>query len=383
MESAKVVNKILLSYLALGATFGIGILVKDNNVQKALMGTGAAASMACVAGTLVNKSKKNSDNNDNNNLLDSQVPELRSQEAQLQQSCDEKVAKIQAIETDINSLQNEQNQLVTLISDLSDRKEQLETESQNWHQQIQSKQQELDAINSQLTATEKQKEALNSEVHTLENYKQNLHQEVEQLSFKQEQLEQVISPIEESITNSDFEVTPHFNDTIQPESEIEVKQLVNSLDESELKAFDSELETGKKFDESEENLESDVNPFIKNTSEELKNSNKNDSGSELELVDKLIGSFSESELELFDLEKAEELEHKEEIDSIVNTIEESPAEEESEDLMGEFISESEPSQEFSLESPAEEESEDLMMGFAEESEPSQEFSLESPAEEES
>ena len=50
MESAKVVNKILLSSLAFGATFGIGMLVKDDNIQKALIGTGAVGSMACVAG---------------------------------------------------------------------------------------------------------------------------------------------------------------------------------------------------------------------------------------------------------------------------------------------------------------------------------------------
>ncbi len=127
MESAKVVNKILLSSLAFGATFGIGMLVKDNNIQKALMGTGAVGSMACVAGALVTNNKKDSHDNQDNELSNNRISEIRSQEAQLQQSFNEATAKMQGVEADINSLQTEQNQLLSIISDLNSKKQQLET----------------------------------------------------------------------------------------------------------------------------------------------------------------------------------------------------------------------------------------------------------------
>ena len=116
MESAKVVNKILLSYLTLGATFGIGILVKNSNIQKALMGTGAVAAVA-IAST--NKQEDKDKQDRDTSLEESQVTQLRQQEAELQKALDEASSKRQAIDDDINSLQDEQNQLISAISDLS------------------------------------------------------------------------------------------------------------------------------------------------------------------------------------------------------------------------------------------------------------------------
>nr|MDJ0594452.1 hypothetical protein [Pleurocapsa sp. MO_226.B13] len=343
MESAKVVNKILLSSLAFGATFGIGMLVKDDNIQKALMGTGAVGSMACVAGAIVTNNKKDSHNNQDNSLSDSQISELCSQEVQLQQSLNETTAKMQAVEADINSLQNEHDQLLSIISNLSEQKQQLETESDRWnqqiqskkqqletendnyHQQIQSKKQQLETVNTQLSTSQRYQEELNENISTLENQKHDLHKEVEKLSSKQKQLEQVISPIEESVANFDLKTNVESSTKIESETEsrAEVEQLVDSLDESELEVFSTELETES---------ESDTNPFINDTLEET-DTNKDEQNSELKTVEKLIGSFSESELEMFDHKSPTEVEHTNQLNTIENIIEEESSEPEVEDLV--------------------------------------------------
>ncbi|MGL6341102.1 MAG: hypothetical protein ACRC80_18430, partial [Waterburya sp.] len=318
MESAKIVNKILLSSLAFGATFGIGMLVTNNeNIKKALMGTGAAGSMACVTGALVANKKKDSQNYQDNDSSDIQISELRSQELQLQQSVNETTAKMQAIEADINSLQTEQNQLLSIISDLNNQKLQLETEYNNWNEEIQSQKQEIETVKNELVSIQKQEEELNSHVSNLETQKQNLELEkdnlqikVEALSFKHEQLEQVIAPIEESLANFDVEAEKYTSNTEQTTLEFESETL------------NSEVLTSETADEPEQNLRQDTNSFT-NFSEQSE-ANKNDKNLESESVDQLIGSFDESELVMFEQKASEDLNNinKSQSEVIVNVIDE-------------------------------------------------------------
>ena len=120
MESAKVVNKILLSSVAFGVvSFGIGMLINSNQLNqlnKALT-TGAIGGVASVAGALVTGSKKNIQEEQTDNSSDNRVRELKTEEISLQQSIADVTSKIQEAETNINSLQTEHNQLLGIIAD--------------------------------------------------------------------------------------------------------------------------------------------------------------------------------------------------------------------------------------------------------------------------
>ncbi|MGL4759605.1 MAG: hypothetical protein ACRCXZ_09810, partial [Patescibacteria group bacterium] len=128
----------------------------------------------CVAGALVANKKKDFQNHQDNDSSDIHISELRSQELQLQQSVNETTATMQAIEADINSLQTEQNQLLSIISDLNNQKLQLETEYNNWTEEIQSQKQEIETVKNELVSIQKQEEELNSYISNLETQKQNL-----------------------------------------------------------------------------------------------------------------------------------------------------------------------------------------------------------------
>ena len=62
MKSAKVVNKILLSSLAFGGSFCIGMLINDADIKQALA-TGAIGTTACVAGTFATGNNKETEDN--------------------------------------------------------------------------------------------------------------------------------------------------------------------------------------------------------------------------------------------------------------------------------------------------------------------------------
>ena len=364
MKPAKVVNKILLSYLGLGAIFGIGVVVENENIQKALLGTGAVASLACVAGTMATKNNQSDRSDENNHLLDDRSSELRIQQEQLQKSLDEKTAQMQTVETDINSLQNEHNQLLSVVSNLNEQKEQLENESRAWDDQIQSKKQELDGTIERLTANQKQEEILGQNIATLENQKHILNNEVEQLSSKQQQLEQAISPIEENIADVNVEATYQFAETIQLKSDAE--------DETDLENSFSSL------NETEESIDSDTNPSTSHTSPETEISYEGDENSNLEIVDRLVESLSESQVETF---KSEQFSSTEPVDALESdsfekfSLETDRANEKSESLITGFADESDSSEEFSLEESNAGEAEELM-SFDDESDSAEVFNLE-------
>ncbi len=323
MKSAKVVNKILLISLAFGSvTFVAGMLAKDENIQKALVGAGAAGSIAGLSGALVTNSKNKSDNNRENELSDSRISEMRKEEAQLQKSFDDATVKMQAVEADINSLQVEHNQLLSIISDLNSQKL---------------------------------------------------------------QLEQVISPIEESFSDISVDDQTKSSSEIPTELELGGEQLVNSLDTSELEASAEAIE---KTNEITENIEEDINPFASGS--ELSESIVDENDSDLAMVDKLIGTFDESELEMFEQkssvkdeysmneESDSELEEKdlyeEKIEHLINSEETGEIESESEDAIAELSLESEPA--------IMSESDDFVGEWAEESETAEVLEFESEAESE-
>ena len=312
MKPEKVVNKILLSYLGLGAIFGIGVVVENNNIQKALLGTGAIASLACVAGTMISKEDNDSSSDSNGTISDDQLLELRNQEEQLRKSFDEKNAQMQAVETDINSLQNEHNQLLSVISNLNDQKQQLESESQAWDEQIQSKQQELEAVSNQLEINQKQEEALGINITALENEKNILSNEVEQLSSTRERLEEAVSPIEEHTINANFDTSYYPTETAQLEPNLEEAEDVDK--------------------ESLESVDSNVNPFVSDIAEEPE-TNQEDSDFEIpSLSDETV-----EELEPItpDSESPFATEHGSLQESTNNILEE-PVADESEGLMDGF-----------------------------------------------
>ncbi len=224
MESAKVVNKILLISLAFGSVTFVAGMLAESNIQKALIGTSAAGSMASIAGALVTNSKKN--DNQEDKLSDGQVAQLRDQETQLQQSFDEATEKMQAVETDINSLQTEHNQLLGIISDLNSQKQQLETE-------YDSKKQEIEAVNIDISVLKNRQQNLKSENDSLKS-------KIEELSFKHEQLEQVISPIEESIADVSIEEKQEPFPKTQTDLEVEYLVIEELMTESDDFSLESE-----------------------------------------------------------------------------------------------------------------------------------------------
>ena len=195
MKSAKVVNKILLISLAFGsATFVAGLLAEDET-QKALIGTGAVGSMAGVAGALVINKLNSSDSDGEDNLSDNRVSELHSQEAQIKQSFDEATVKMQAVEAEINSLQTEHNQLLSIISDLNGQKQHLETEYDSKKQEIEAANVDVSALNSkkqqletEYVSKKQEIEIVNTDILTLENRKQDLESQHDILQQKIEEL---------------------------------------------------------------------------------------------------------------------------------------------------------------------------------------------------
>ena len=336
MESAKIVNKILLSSLAFGVvTLGVGMLVKEDNLKKALMTTGAVGSMTCVAGALVTNGRRSSEDSQVDNLLENRVQELHNQEIQLQQSFNEATAKMQRVEADINSLQTEHNQLLSVISDLNSQKQQLDIHSTN----IEAQKAELKNINDQLSQAKKQEEELYGNLTNLESRKQELESEnnslqtrVEELYIKEEQLNQIIAPIEQNLTNVEIQGTQEEKlDNFEEDSELPIEQLVGSLDESDLEVFNNEqlstesknnneselissqevaginnnLEFYSKSNSFEEDSETEVNPFI--SSFDSSEPSKFEEDSELP-IEKLVGSLDESDLEAFDQQLSIDLE---------------------------------------------------------------------------
>ncbi|MEM8722780.1 MAG: hypothetical protein AAGE84_26415, partial [Cyanobacteria bacterium P01_G01_bin.39] len=285
MKSAKIVNKILLISLACGsATFVAAMLVGNENFKKALVGFGGTASMAGIAGALIINGKQDQENQSN-------LP-IDSQKSELKQSFNEATVKMQAVEADINSLQAEHNQLLSIVSDLNSQKQQLEVE-------YASKKQEIEAASTDISVLEKHKQDLESDHN-------NLKQEIQELSLKHEQLEQVIAPIEESLVDLEVKDRTKSTTVITSTPELEVDNLIDSIDASELEVVNNELiasqDSIQEANKTTNNADEDIDPFA---SFEESSEFADDQDTELEMVDKLIGEFDESELEMFEQKPSE------------------------------------------------------------------------------
>ena len=326
MESAKVINKILLISLAVGGvTLGVGMLAtKDGNLRKALIGSGAAISVASVAG--IATKKKGSQNSPGINSSDFQKNEPNSQKVQLQpeKSSSGVTAKKEVAETNVNSFQVEQNQSENTAHNFKSQEQQPEPETNIWEEAISVPEPELGTENEN-----------NNDISL----------ETEQASSELQQLSEVIAPIEEESENIDTQAeTNPFNST-------------DAIDPSS--------------DKSETVEELPVNPFANSADESVEKESQ--SNSELELADKLFGSFdnlepqvsenSTSQVEnIIEEESDFEIEEESELKSDRQELEMESAPVvgiESDDFMGEFIEESESVSEFSID----EESEGLMAGW--------------------
>ncbi|MEL6442567.1 MAG: hypothetical protein AAFQ80_25410, partial [Cyanobacteria bacterium J06621_8] len=333
-------------------TFVAGILA-EGSLKKTLIGIGGTSSMVGIASALVASSKQSEDNYQSK-IAPHQISELESREASIKKSVEEASAKMQVVEADINSLQTEQNQLLAIIADLNTQKQQLEAEHN-------SKQQELEAVNTDVLTLENRKQ-------TLESDNDSLEKEIEELSNKHEQLTQVIAPIEESLIDaevkSELEPTPQVS--FIPETEVD--QLVDEIDASELESFNDKLIAS--HDAPSPSVEEDINPF--SSSSESSKFNDEEAGNDLELVDKLIGQFDESELSMFEQESSVSDEYP--IDEELDTeLEEESSDELPSDNLSEVVSES-GLEELSLESDT---TEDQFIAEAADSE--MELSFEDPS----
>ncbi|NJL53244.1 MAG: hypothetical protein HC930_15590, partial [Hydrococcus sp. SU_1_0] len=267
MKSAKVVNKILLISLAFGSvTLIAGMFAGENqNLQKALFGVGGSTSVASVAGMLATKGNKKSDESQEERESDDQLAELETQESILHQSVTEDTDNMQVVETNVSSFSAEHNQL------WEDPAPDLNSEQQN------SETQDISASETQVQDIEAENDYLNSKF--------------QELVVKNEILEQVISPIEEE----SFQKT-----SLQPEQ--------NSVEDIE---------------EITENLGVDINPFA--NSADLSESHQSEEVSDLEVANKLIGAFDQTELNSFG--DASDQESNESSSDWVMEDEESPEEE--------------------------------------------------------
>jgi myosin heavy subunit len=210
MESPKVINKVLLSSVAFGVSFGIGMLVSENKIKNALT-TGALAATAGFAGTLVSDAKHREAERkkaDGENLVEDSLPtgvhELKSQEDGLHQSIAEATMRMQEVETGINSLQTEHAQLLENISDLNSQKQQLETQKEAIETSIAVQQTELEQISDRVAQAQQQQEELDAYLARLESRKQeietenqNLQAQIHELEQQHAQLAQIIAPLEE------------------------------------------------------------------------------------------------------------------------------------------------------------------------------------------
>ncbi len=213
MESPKVINKVLLSSVAFGVSFGIGMLVSQadfKNELKALT-TGALAATAGFAGVLVSDAKHREAERkkaDGENLVEDSLPtgvqELKIQEDELHQSITEATMRMQEVEAGINSLQTEQAQLLENISDLHSQKQQLETQKETIETSISAQQTELEQIRDRVALAKQQQEELDAYLASLESRKkeletenQNLQAKIQELEQKSAQLAHITAPLEE------------------------------------------------------------------------------------------------------------------------------------------------------------------------------------------
>lgn len=281
MESPKVINKVLLSSVAFGVSFGIGMLISKADIKNALT-TGALAATAGFAGTLVSERKKADGENSVEDSLSTGVRELKIQEDRLHQSITEATMRMEEVEASINSLQTEHAQLVENISDLNSQKQQLETEYNNWQTQVKdvvqqqeqtnqtlsslktqkevietsiaAQQAELAQIRDRFTQAQQQQEELDAYLVRLENRKQeleaenqNLQAQIEELEQKQLQIAQELAPLgEEPVESEAFEEYP--NEELEPaidfasEESSEIFENELTVNEAESDNFVDEIE---------------------------------------------------------------------------------------------------------------------------------------------
>jgi hypothetical protein len=209
MESPKVINKVLLSSVAFGVSFGIGMLVSKADIKKALT-TGAIAIPASLAGALVSERKKADGENLVEDSLPTGVQELKIQEDGLHQSIAEATMRMQEVEAGINSLQTEHTQLLENISDLNSQKQQLESQKEAIETSIAVQQTELEQISDRFIQAHQQQEELDAYLTKLESRKQeletenqNLQAQIHELEQQHAQLAQAIAPLEEEPAESE------------------------------------------------------------------------------------------------------------------------------------------------------------------------------------
>jgi hypothetical protein len=209
MESPKVINKVLLSSVAFGVSFGIGMLVSKADIKKALT-TGAIAIPASLAGALVSERKKADGENLVEDSLPTGVQELKIQEDGLHQSIAEATMRMQEVEAGINSLQTEHTQLLENISDLNSQKQQLESQKEAIETSIAVQQTELEQISDRFIQAHQQQEELDAYLTKLESRKQeletenqNLQAQIQELEQQHAQLAQAIAPLEEEPAESE------------------------------------------------------------------------------------------------------------------------------------------------------------------------------------
>ncbi|MBE9166688.1 hypothetical protein IQ238_03790 [Pleurocapsales cyanobacterium LEGE 06147] len=195
MESPKVINKVLLSSVAFGVSFGIGMLVSEKDIKNALT-TGALAATAGFAGALVSERKKADGENLVEDSLQTQVQELKTQEDWLHQSIAEATTKMQEVEAGINSLQTEHAQLLENIADLNSQKQQLETEYNNWQAQVREVFQQQEQTNQTLSSLETQKEAIETSIATRQTELEQIRDRLMQAQQQQEELDTYLARLE-------------------------------------------------------------------------------------------------------------------------------------------------------------------------------------------
>ncbi|NJK57456.1 MAG: hypothetical protein HC939_16340, partial [Pleurocapsa sp. SU_5_0] len=254
MKSAKIVNKILLISLAFGSvTVVAGMLLAKENQKALIVGLGATTSVASIAGMLATSSQKKFNENqeekqsNNNNI----VTELNSQESILGQSVANEIEETQISEASVSSFPIEQNQLWD------------ESVTELMNEQLGTKH-ELEQQNSF---------ALEDHEQDLETKNDYLNSKLENSSVENEVLEQVISPIEEQ----------SFQET-SLESDIFNNELVTAQNSQE-----------EDIEDITENIPANLNPFA--NSADLAESSQSEEVADLEIANKLIGTFEPTELD--------------------------------------------------------------------------------------
>ncbi|MDJ0692260.1 MAG: hypothetical protein QNJ41_27685, partial [Xenococcaceae cyanobacterium MO_188.B32] len=270
MESSKFnLNKIILSAVTFGAaSFGIGMLISNNNVGKALA-TGAIGGTASATGALITGVRKKEDNNLPESSLN-KIQELQDREKQLQDSIAEKTTKRDEVEVGINSLQTEHQQLVEEISNLNNQKQKLETEYNTWHTKVQESEQTQQALNQDLLSLETRKQKLDREQEDLSQSLTSLQEQKQELeatlTTKQIELEQTIGQVSQAQQQQEEIEKEHHNlqsqleelekqrqqldrslatdnvhiESINQQSDRELEGLVDRLSEEQIEQFSEE-----------------------------------------------------------------------------------------------------------------------------------------------